>query len=686
MIGTVAQKVQASHLQRRAYLYVRQSTPRQVQEHTESTKRQYALQERAVALGWPAERIVVVDCDQGLSGASAVDRAGFQTLVAEVGLGHVGIVLGLEVSRLARSSADWHRLLEICALTETLILDEEGIYDPAHFNDRLLLGLKGTMSEAELHVLYARLRGGILTKASRGELKTPLPVGLCYTEQGRVVLDPDQQVQQALRLFFETFARTGSACRTVRAFAAQGLLFPRRVRRGLHKGELTWGTLGHNRALQVLHNPRYAGAFFFGRARHRKAADGRLHSTALPREDWSTLLPGAHPGYISWASYEENLRRLQANAQAQGRERRAGPPREGPALLQGLVVCGRCGRRMTVRYHRRSTRLVPDYMCQSVGIEHGQPLCQQVLGTALDAAIGDLLVAAVTPLALEVALAVQQELVARVQEADRLRQQQVERTRYAAELAQRRFLQVDPANRLVAAVLEADWNEQLRLLAEAQATADRHRQVDRRLLDEQQQAAILALATDFPRLWRDPHTTDRDRKRMVRLLVEDVTVRKDEQVVAHVRFKGGATRTLLLPLPLPLADQRRTAATLVAEIDRLLDHYTDGMIATILNGRGLQPSVSVRFTPRLVGRLRREYQLRDRFSRLRVAGMLTRDELAALLDINPETLKTWRRAGLVRAHPYNDRPDYLFEPPGPSTPVKGARKFAPHPTTAAVIE
>jgi DNA invertase Pin-like site-specific DNA recombinase len=644
------------------------------------------LQERAVALGWSAEQIVVVDCDQGLSGASAVDRAGFQTLVAEVGLGHVGIVLGLEVSRLARSSADWHRLLEICALTETLILDEEGIYDPAHFNDRLLLGLKGTMSEAELHVLYARLRGGILTKASRGELKMPLPVGLCYTEQGQVVLDPDQQVQQALRVFFETFARTGTACRTVRAFAAQGLLFPRRVRRGLHKGELTWGPLGHNTTLHVLHNPRYAGAFFFGRSRHRKAADGRLHSTALPREQWHALLPDAHPGYISWATYEENLRRLQANAQAQGLERRASPPREGPALLQGLVVCGRCGRRMTVRYHQRSTRLVPDYLCQSVGIEHGRPRCQQVLGTALDAAIGDLLVAVVTPLALEVALAVQQELATRVREADRLRQQQVERTRYAADLAQRRFLQVDPANRLVAAVLEAEWNEQLRLLAEAQAASDRQRQADRQLIDEQQQAAILALATDFPRLWRDPQTTDRDRKRMVRLLLEDVTVRKDEQVVAHVRFKGGATRTLLLPLPVPLADQRRTDPALVAEIDRLLDHYSEAMIATILNSRGLRSSVGLPFHPQLVRRLRREYRLRGRFSRLRAAGMLTCAELAAQLAITPATLKAWRRAGLVRAHPYTDRPDYLFEPPGPSTPAKGAWKFAPRPTLVAVNE
>ena len=523
------------------------------------------------------------------------------------------------------------------------------------------------MSEAELHVLYARLRGGILTKASRGELRTPLPVGLCYTEQGHVVLDPDQQVQHALRLFFATFVRTGSAGRTVQTFATQGLLFPRRVRCGPRKGELTWGPLGHSTTLHVLHNPRYAGAFVFGRARHRKAADGRLHSTALPRDQWQTLLPDAHPGYISWATYEENLRRLRENAQARGEERRASPPREGPALLQGLVICGRCGRRMTVRYHQRSTRLVPDYVCQGARIAHAAPLCQEVLGAALDAAIGDLLVAAVSPLALEVAIGVQQELANQVEQTDRLRHQQRERTRYTADLAQRRFLQVDPANRLVAAVLEAEWNEQLRLLADAQVTYERQRQADRQVLDARQQAAILALATDVPRLWQDPQTPDRDRKRMVRLLVEDVTLRKDEQILAHVRFRGGATRTLVLPLPRSAADLRRTDAAVVAQVDQLLDHYTDRAIAEILNARGLRAAGDTLYHAQLVGKLRRRHQLRDRFSRLRAVGMLTADELAALLHISPATLKAWRLAGLLRAHPYNDKSDYLFEPPGPAT-------------------
>ena len=353
LTGERLQKITPRHLRRQAYLYVRQSTLRQVVENTESTQRQYALRQRAVALGWPIEQVVVIDRDLGQSGASAADREGFQQLVRDVGLGRAGLVMGLEVSRLARNSMDWHRLLEICALTETLILDEDGLYDPAHFNDRLLLGLKGTMSEAELHVLRARLRGGIVNKARRGELEVPLPVGFVYDTAGRVGLDPDRQVQETLRAFFQTFRRTGSATATVKAFRDQQVPFPRRARFGPHQGETLWGRLEHSRVLGVLHNPRYAGAFFFGRSRQRHTADARLVSERLPREEWTALIPNAHVGYITWEDFEENQRRLRENAQANGADRRRSPPREGPALLQGLAVCGICGDRMTVRYHRR---------------------------------------------------------------------------------------------------------------------------------------------------------------------------------------------------------------------------------------------------------------------------------------------------------------------------------------------
>jgi len=354
-------KVTADHLKRDAYLYVRQSTLRQVAEHGESTQRQYALRDRAIAAGWAAEHVRVIDCDLGKSGSSAATRDGFQELVSEVALGKAGIVMGLEVSRLARNSADWHRLIELCALTATLILDEDGIYDPAEFNDRLLLGLKGTMSEAELHILKARMRGGQLNKARRGELGMHPPVGLIRRADGTIGLDPDAEVQNAIRLVFETFERTGSAIRTVRFFREQGLLFPRRLRTGPNKGDLLWAPPQHARILQVLHNPRYAGAFVYGRTRIRRLPDGGTTVIKVARAEWQFVMPGMHQGYIDWERFELNQRRLTDNARAFGGERRSGPPREGPAVLPGRVRRGLCGERTGVRFSRENGPTVPIY-------------------------------------------------------------------------------------------------------------------------------------------------------------------------------------------------------------------------------------------------------------------------------------------------------------------------------------
>ena len=655
-------KVTASHLGRLAYLYVRQSTLRQVFENTESTKRQYALRERAIALGWPADRVVVIDSDLGLSGADS-DREGFQRLVAAVGMGEVGVVLGLEVSRLARSSSDWHRLLEICALTDTLILDEDGIYNPAQFNDRLLLGLKGTMSEAELHVLRARLIGGQLAKASRGELEIRLPVGLVNDASGHVVLDPDVQVQKAVRAFFETFARTGSATATVRAFREQGLLVPRRLYTGAHKGELAWGPLHHSRALRMLKNPRYTGAFVYGRTQCRKLPGGKELHRKLPREQWHTVILGAHPGYISWEDYEANLARLHDNAQANGAERRQSPAREGPALLQGLVICGRCGERMTVRYYVLHGRQLPEYVCQKRAIEKAERACQRLLGRDIDGAIGALLVGMVTPLALEMALKVQDELRARAEEADALRRQQVERARYETELAQRRYLAVDPDNRLVAQSLEAEWDQKLRELRDAQDDYERRREADGRALEEGQREQVLALASDFPSLWADPAVPQRERKRMVRLLVEDVTLLHADKVEVHVRFRGGATHSLLLPLPLSAAELRKVDPAVVAEVDRLIEDHTDSEIVDILNSQGFRPGVADRFSVRILYHLRRTYGLEDRYSRLRRRGLLTLEEISKLLGADPSTVKAWARSGHIPSQVYNDKGERLYERP-----------------------
>ena len=609
-------KSRPSTCKRCAYLYIRQSTLRQVLENTESTQRQYALRQRAMALGWPEERIIVIDHDQAQSAATAVDREGFQRLVTEVGLGKAGLVMGLEVSRLARNCADWHRLLEICALTQTLILDEDGLYDPAHFNDRLLLGLKGTMSEAELHVLKARLVGGVISKAQRAELKLPLPVGLVYDADNRVMLDPDQQVQQALRLFFATFERTGSAWATVQAFRREGWKFPKRGQAG--SGEVVWLEMTHTVALDTLHNPRYAGAFCFGRTRTWKDAAGKWHCRQLPREQWRFLKQEAHPGYLTWDQFLAHQARLLNNCQARGKqERKAGPPREGPALLQGLVLCGKCGRAMTIRYHhQRGGRVVPEYVCAKTCVEECQPRCQSIPGASIDEAVGKLLVQSVTPLALEVALNVQSEIEARVAEADRLRQQQVQRAQYEADQARLRYMRVDPNNRLVADTLEVQWNEKLRLLAQAKEEYERHHRLDSTRITDEQKARIRALASDFPKLWQDPKTPDRDRKRMARLLLEDVTLRRDENVCVQLRFRGGAQQELHLPLPKTAWELKKTKPEIVAEIDRLMDHHTEGEIAQLLNERGWHSSAGNPFTLRMIHRLRHAYRLKTRRARL----------------------------------------------------------------------
>ena len=596
---------------------------------------------------------------------SDIERGGFQRLVAEVGMGRAGIVLGLEVSRLARNNTDWHRLLEICALAGTLILDEDGLYDPGNFNDRLLLGLKGTMSEAELHLLKARLRGGVLSKARRGELVQPLPLGLLYDHAERVVLDPDTSVQQALRHLFATFTATGSAFATVKAFATAGLKFPRRIRTGPNKGELTWGILQHHWVLQVLHNPRYAGAFFYGRRRNARGPGGKTTSHVLPREEWTVLITDSHPGFLTWAEFETNQTRLPELAAAHGTDRKASPPREGVALLQGVVSCGKCGRRMTIRYQSKTGVTTPIYVCQFEGIRNGTPPCQAILGDQIDALVGDLLLATVTPLALEVALRVSDELAARADDADKLRATCMERARYRADLARRRYLAVDPANRLVADSLESDWNTALREFAEASEDYEQAKNSAAGPLSAEAREKITALAADFPRLWKDPATPMRERKRMVRLLVAGVSLAKADRITVGVVLRGGQTHRLTLAKPLNCWELRQTDPAVVTALDELLEEHTDAQAAEILNQRGLSSGTGGPFTPAIVVHLRNAYHLRSHRQRLRDQGLMTISEVAAHLGIHFQTVKRWRRDGILPAVLANDKNEYLFPVPSP---------------------
>ena len=667
---TAASKVTAAHLSRTALLYVRQSSLKQVIHNTESAVRQYDLRGKAIALGWNASQITVIDIDQGHSGASAADREGFQQLVAEVSLGRAGIVLGLECSRLARNSADWHQLLELCGLTGTLICDEDGLYDPRNFNDRLLLGLKGALSEAELHFIRARLRGGIISKARRGELITPLPVGLAYDAAGHVTLDPDTAVQGALRRLFATFEATGSASACVKAFNTAQLTFPWRHRAGPRKGELDWKPLQHHVVLRVLHNPRYAGAFTFGRRRDQVLPGGKTVTTLLPRGEWIAFIPGAHPGYITVEQYEANLAKMAANAAAHGPDRAAGPAREGPALLQGIIICGCCGNRMTIRYHTRRGQQAPTYVCQRDGIANGHPPCAVIPGHTLDQEIGEFLISQLTPLAAEAALTVSAELEHRAAEADALRAAHIERARYHADLARRRYLAVDPANRLVAGTLEADWNTALRALNDAQATYDKARQQHPGQLTGEQKARIRRLVTDLPGIWNDPATPARERKRITRLLLTDVTVtRTSDTITAHARLAGGQHHTLTLPAPRPAWAQRQTPPQVITAIDELLGTNTSAQIAVLLNQRGLASGEGKPFHGLIVDHIIRAHQLRPRRDRLRDTGLLTLTEIAAALSVSKSTVKAWYHAGIVSGQRYNDKGEILYYPPGPNPPA-----------------
>lgn len=527
------------------------------------------------------------------------------------------------------------------------------------------------MSEAELHLIRARLNGGILAAARRGELRTALPTGLSYDPDDRVQLDPDSQVQASLRHFFATFERVGSASATVRHFRQQGLLVPRRVRTGPRRGETVWEPLGHHRALAILRNPRYAGAFVFGRRRRRRRPDGSLRSDTLPREEWTVLLPDAHPGYLSWERFETNDKLLRANRTARQPDRSRTPPREGPALLQGLATCGVCGRGMTVRYRSAKGGPQPSYVCQRQAVESGSSPCQSIPGGALDRAIGERLVATVTPQALEAALQVQAELETRAAEADALRRQRVERAQQEAEWAYRLFEDAARSNGLARAELEVRWNRKLTELRAAETELERGRAAGTVALAEQQRQQIRDLAADFPRLWRSPATPQRERKRLARLLIADVTlVKAAEGVSAGVRWRGGSTCELSLPRSLSGGELRRTPPAVIAEIDTLLDHHTESAIAALLNERGLVSGMGAPFNQRIVGKIRAQYGLQTRYDRLRQRGMLTVAEIAACLGISPCTVGKWRRHGLLRSHACNEKPTFLYEPPGIDLPQK----------------
>ena len=601
-------KLTASHMRRQAFVYPRQSTQGQVLNNVEPTARQYALVERAVELGFARERVVVIDEDLGITADGTAERSGFQRLTGEVALGHAGLVLGLEVSRVARNNAEWYRLLDLCGVTDTIVGDLEGLYHPGSMNDRILLGMKGMYSEVELHMIRQRLDGGIRNKARRGELRRGLPVGLVWGEgDGEILLDPDEAVRGVIQTILDRFAELRSARRVWLWMRAENIQFPL-TRWG---GEIQWVTPSYHQVHSVLTSPVYAGAYAFGKSRRERYVDEhgqpRKRTRKLPQDEWEVLIWNHHPGYIDSATFAANQARLASNTRPRAHEP-GGAVREGSALLQGIAVCARCGRKLKVHYQGKRGQRSPAYHCPGrVLVEGRGRWCMRVGGVRIDEAVAGALLEALTPAGVKAAL---QAAEALEQDHDAALQQwrlQVERARYEAERAERRYRQVEPEHRLVARGLERDWEKALGALAEAEAELQlRERQRPRTLTDREREQ-LLQLGSDLGRVWSAPSTTDRDRKQLIRCLIEEVIVdvnRHERRATLTIRWQGAALTELAVALPKP-QPAIRTDEDTIALLRRLAAHYDDATIAGILNRQGRRSARGERFTAIIVRDLRR---------------------------------------------------------------------------------
>ncbi len=649
---TDTSKIETTHLQRVAIIYPRQSTAHQLEYNRESTQRQYALVDRALELGWAREQIIIVDDDQGLSGDGATERSGFSNMTVKVALGQVGIILGIEVSRLARNNAEWYRLLDLCAMTDTLIADDDGLYHPGMFNDRLLLGLKGTISEAELHIIRARLDGGIRNKAARGELRRGLPVGLVWGEaEGEIGLHPDEAVCGAIRTVFERFAEFGSARRVWLWLRSQDLTFP------LQSNTLTeirWVTPTYTAVHNVLTNPAYAGAYAYGKTRNERYVDEtgamRKRVRHLPRDEWAVLIRDHHPGFIDWETYEANQKRLAQNTRPRPHQA-GGAVREGAALLQGLATCGHCGRRL--RTHYRGKHSSPGYHCAGKQVINGRGVyCLTVGGVQIDKAVTDAFLAALNPAGLEAVVMAVERLESDHDAALAQWRLAVERAHYEAERAERRYRAVEPEHRLVARGLEREWERCLRELSTAEAELARREQQRPRTLKPQEREHLKDLGADLEKVWSAPTTTDRDRKELLRTLLEEVIIAvKREQASAHLtlRWKGGLITELDLHLPHSNPPPIRTDEDTIDLVRRLAVHYPDAVIAGILNRQGRKTARGERFTAGHVGNLRRYWKIPcfKPPAEPPQGEPITIQEAANLLDIAPSTLHRWLNDGFV---------------------------------------
>lgn len=651
----MSEKITSHHLGRDAYVYVRQSTLTQVREHTESLERQYQLGERARALGWASDQVRVIDSDLGQSGAQSAGREGFKDLVADVGLGKVGIVLGLEVSRLARNNADWYQLLDLCALCDTLIADADGVYHPADFNDRLVLGLKGTMSEAELHLIRGRLTAGLRHKAAKGELRQGLPVGLDYDTDGNVVLSADEAVVEAIRTVFRRFAELGSARQVLLSLREDGLKVPRRPGR---TGKVVWRDATYPAVHDFVTNPAYAGAFVFGRTRteHRVDTDGcRVTKVVqVPQHEWAVLICDHHPGFVTWETFEANQKTLRSNWRPP-RGEGGGAAREGSALLQGRIRCGRCGRMMQTGYSGAKGNC-PRYMCARAKQLYGaEKACQSLGGRRLEERVLEEVFAVLEPAALSATIQALQQ--AEAHHATRLRtfELSVERARFETQRARRQFDACEPENRLVARTLERTWEERLRDLRQAEsdlARARTHRPV---ALTDDKVTWLQHSGADVRAVFEAPTTTWRERKQLVRALITEVVVtvqRAQHQAGVRIVWEGGAAIAFEMALQPTGGHFRVTEEDIVDLVRRLANHYDDTTIATILARQGRRTATGLSFTKRRVASLRTSRGIAA-FETESVSDVddnvpvVTAEQAARMFRVDKSTIYRWLKTGFI---------------------------------------
>jgi DNA invertase Pin-like site-specific DNA recombinase len=652
-----AGKLQPWHRQRTAVVYVRQSTPQQVAEHQESTARQYALVDRAVALGWPSEHIVIIDDDLGISGQTAEGRLGFQRLLAEVALDHVGLILGLEMSRLARSCKDWHNLLELCGRFRTLLGDADALYDPTDYNDRLLLGLTGIMSEAELHILKERMYQGKLNKARRGELSQLPPIGYIQTPSGETIIDPDEQVQTVVRLIFDQFDHQGTLHGLLRYLVHHQIRIPVRSHAGANKGQLEWRRPNRETLQNLLHHPTYAGAYRWGHRPidPRRKQPGRPATGKQVRrpEECLVLIRDLRPAFITWERFQANQERLAAN---RARYESAGAPREGAALLGGLVFCGRCGRRMLIRYAGHTNRHW--YGCTRGSADYAEPLCQSLSGPLLDQWVAGQILLAVEPAALEASLAAVAEVERERAELHRHWQLRRERARYEAERAARQYHACEPENRLVGRELERRWEEALKQQRQLDEEFERWQRSAPAQLTAEDRAAIRTLAADLPAVWQAETTTAADRQRIARLLLERIVVTVDklsEHVDVGLYWAGGLVRSHMLRRPVRRYQDQADYPRLVARLREWGGvRHSAAEIAERLNAEGFRPPKRTgRFTGEMVRRLLARLGLTRRERAGSRAGLGPDEwrpgELARHLDVPRDTVRSWLRVGWVHS-------------------------------------